>query len=437
MVEMLHMGLKSRSDAWSKVTTFDVHDKSICTTWVIVLLVLMENCLYLIDTDKINIVGVFNYNLIWLFALVSFILYWMFRFLSVHFRGKTPGRWAIAFLVSAAFIAAYQSNLLVGQPFARGIVPQRSWLAVLLSFFALYKLFDADLVDRRLLFNFIMVAGGVATCLYAAQALLGSSISIIHVHINERYGSSRVYVDSMLCVMAGLLAFREFLKTTRLVYIPNILLLFVYELVVSKGRLELAAVIVALGVAFLTTKRNVGVKSLILPVALLVVVVFAASNYGQLVFQNYLGAGTDVNYLIRLKGRDLYVQRLSSSWTTAMFGCGYPDSLYPPAAFYSGISNDIFLVDNGIFAFTYVYGLFGLAAVGCLWARMLIDSLRLCLDGGDVIYLMYVIASVVMCQNIIFWWWQGGWMLLFPLMYCSLETEISKLETRKDIRSGR
>ena len=421
----------------SEVATFDVRDKTICTAWVLVLIVLMENCFYLIDTEKINIVGVFNYNLFWQFALISFIIYWLFRLLTVHFRGKTPGRWAIAFLVVAALIAAYQSNLLVGQPFARGIVPQRSWLAVLLSFFALYRLFDADLVDRRVLFNFIMVAGGVATCLYAAQALLGSGVSIIHVGTNERYGATRVYVDSMLCVMAGLLAFREFLKTQRLVYIPNILLLFVYELVVSKGRLELAAVIVALGVAFLTTKRNVGVKSLILPAALLVVVAFAASDYGQLVIQNYLGAGTDANYLIRLKGRDLYIQRLSSCWTTAMFGCGYPDSLFPPAAFYSGISNDIFLVDNGIFAFTYVYGLFGLAAVCYLWVRMLFDSLRLCLGGGDAIYLMFVIASVVMCQNIIFWWWQGGWMLLFPLMYCSLETEMSKLETRKDKRSVR
>ena len=409
----------------NNVVEYDVNTgrRNLCTTTLCVLFVLMENCFYLVDTGAINIAGVFNFDLVWQVLFVLFMVYALYVTQGVRSRFVTLGNAPILIMLACIFISAHMCQIITGQPFARGLIPQRSYLLMTVAFCVLYRLYAAGLIDVERVFSFIIIAGAIGTCIYTLQVVVGGSFQFIHVNVNERYGASRIYVDSMLCVMSGLISFWRLLKTMKVKYVLPVVLLFVYELCVSKGRLEFAAILVALCVGFMFARRSVDLKSLILPVLFGAVIVFFASDYGNEILQNYMSADTDVSFLVRESAKEYYASQMSQSPLTMVFGCGYPSELYPVAYDRAGVGFGYFLVDNGMNAFAYVYGIVGFLAVVLVWLRMLIVSFRSAWLGGSCVYLMYACLNIILSYNIIFWWWQGAWMLLFPLMYCAILNE--------------
>lgn len=401
--------------------------QSVGTVLFVILLVMMENCFYLIDVDSINIAGFFNYNLIWQFYCCVLIVAEICWLASKKSWVRVPFWGAFAFILLTIVVAAVRCQQLTGQPLANGLFPQRGYALMTLCFFFVYPAIVYRLIDVQKVLTAIVVLGCFASALYLAQALLGSSVSFVHVNVNERYGSSRLYVDSMFCIMGGLIGFSRLLKTRKVRYLVSVAMLFAYELFVSKGRLELVSVVCALMVCFLFSRGGFDAKALVLVLAFFALVVFFCSDYGAEVFENLLGASSDGSYLIRLEGREYYASRLAESWESLVFGCGYPSELYAPATYFAGFSYNYFLVDNGFFAYAFVYGLLGLVPVIIVWVKMLVQSVRFAFRGGSPLYLMYVCLSLVMAQNIIFWWWQRGWMLLLPLMFCSLMCEAGEL----------
>jgi hypothetical protein len=124
---------------------------------------------------------------------------------------------------------------------------------------------------------------------------------------------------------------------------------------------------------------------------------------------------------IRYLGRTRYLTQLCESVKTFLLGCGYPNSLYSPAAAKAGYNISINLNDNGMYGFMYIYGIVGVIVVIVLMIRMFKMSYKIFKRTDNTVFLMYMILHVCMSYNIIGWyWWNDGTFILI-LMLCILE----------------
>ena len=95
----------------------------------------------------------------------------------------------------------------------------------------------------------------------------------------------------------------------------------------------------------------------------------------------------------------------------------------------SGQNESVLLVDNGIFAFTYVYGIIGLIAVIILFSKMLRLAWMLYKVQNKYIGLVFSIFNIAIIYNIAFWWWKSPWTIIMIIMMCKMEYELYDSKT--------
>lgn len=130
---------------------------------------------------------------------------------------------------------------------------------------------------------------------------------------------------------------------------------------------------------------------------------------------------------IRKVARDEFVKQLKHSPVTLILGCGYPNIGYAGTAStaYIAVGNErIGLVDNGIFAFVYVYGLLGAVVVVKWFYKLYKCAWRLYRDN---IYwpLGFMIALTILLYNITFWWNKPSWTLGMIFLMCYMEHKLN------------
>lgn len=396
-------------------------------------LVVSENCFGLINADAINIAGILNINLLWQILLIglSLALYWKSRKTNDRFMGFWQG-FLLAVLIVLCFVAAYRCMLLTGQPYKRGILPQRSFIVCLLAALLLRKPFKEGMIDCDRLIGGILVLGTVASVLYLAQAAVGSSVTFIHAQSGEKYGGLRLYIDSAMSTTSGLVGLWCCLRYEDWkACIPTVLALGVI-LFVSKGRLELAIYLIAALIIFLLARGMARARVLLICFAGLALLLFMQTNYFGQVVDSFLSGqigGSEDTTSIRLAGRDYYDFVLGSVPDGALLGCGYPSDLYPPATRMAGFQNWYLLSDNGIYAFRYVYGNLGVVVVVLLLATCLWHALRGRSDGfGPVIFALFLFLALP-SSNLAWWWCVEDWEVMTAIFIA--------LSWQKDIRLRR
>lgn len=392
---------------------------------ILVFLFLMENCFYLINTGKINISGKFAYSDIWLVLYVSYFFLQFIKYCRI--KCTYEFKWPLLILCVMTIVAAIQEMRLTGQNFNLGLRPQRNYLIILLSYFPIRKLFAENKIDINKLLKLLMVVGTLSASLYIFQKITYNQITFLNVMMNTRNGSLRMYIDSSLIHVAGIVALYCFC----IYFKPKYMIAYVFNLVyvfwISQGRMELMSFLFAsaIGVAI---ARNLDVKKMILLIVGMVAgVVFLSTPYADNLWNAIQTAGTASveqgnTMAIRYVGRELYFNQLSHSMRTMLFGCGYPNELFSPAASKAGFYNHIYLNDNGIFGFTYIYGLIGVTAV----ILIVIKTLKIVLPEIKniplyVVVLMFFIMQIVSSYNVTFWYWKADGTFLLVIMLCIAE----------------
>ena len=143
-------------------------------------------------------------------------------------------------------------------------------------------------------------------------------------------------------------------------------------------------------------------------------------------------SGVEDTMGIRLEGRALYYLQLFQSSSNFMFGVGYPNLLHQRALDMSGISSNIFLADNGMSGFFYVYGFFGVVLIVLYVLKMLKYALFVRKVSGNSFYLMFILFSIFISYNIIFWWWKESWTFMLVIITASLEVSYNKLRDNEN-----
>ena len=382
-----------------------------------IIIALSDNLFGLLNVDSINIKGVFSIDIIWQLLALGFSIYLCLKNPRENRVSLDEMNVCILVLVASCVIAALQCSLSTGQPFARGILPQRPYIVALLCALLLQNSIASKLIDVNKIFDIFMIAGTIVGFAYLFQAVSG--VEIFHVLQNERYGSARLYAQSCFPDIAGFIGIRRLVKTSKIKYILPALAPVILSLFVSKGRLELVALLVTYFIIILIVQKKADIKFYIILIISFLLIVFASSPYGSRLISNFnLNNAESDTTSIRLEGRALYSSQLHESIINRIFGCGYPNVLFGPAAHRAGLDRGIILGDNGIFAFNYVYGILGMSAIICIALLILKFSIKnISTEVGSFCFSFFCF-SVVACSNITWWWFSGAWPMVFSLVIC-------------------
>lgn len=403
-----------------------ISKRTIISYWIVVFLVMMERIFYLINVDSFRVMNVINYATLWfglfvLFLLYHFIVYKLFKKkCSLYFGTDILG------LVILTIIAMFECKSLTGQSLLQGFMPQRNYIFVLLSYFIIRKLYAFELVIPKKIKKGVVIVGIISVLLYSLQILLYNQVQFINVYQNSF--QVRLYVDSVLCVIIGFIGIDRYLKTYRLRYLLLVGLTLLYEFAISKGRLETVAFLTSVIFGILLMKRG-GVKRVIIFVAVVVMaVIFLNSGYADRFFEaiNVFGSNdAGVNTMaLRVSARASFAVQLSQSAKTMLFGCGYPNTSNVAASAMIGYNKNYSLVDNGIYAFIYVYGILGLVIFVKWFVKMFRCAWKCFKKFGDYIYILFMIFNTMLLYNITFWWHKPSWTFMMVIIMSIMEHKL-------------
>lgn len=385
-------------------------------TWIAVFLFLMQNCLYLIDVNKINTSGSINYSDGWAVLLLIFMVVVMYKYRNVHLP-KPEFRWIIAIQIILCFLAAWQELRLTGQSFLMGIRPQRFRILIMLSYFPLRKLFLVNKITILRVKEIVFKYAIIAATLSIIQQLVYNQFIFMYCKTDIRYGSVRLYLSTCVIVFAMFFAIENLMKRDfKVINFVMIALGFVYLLFVVKGRWHFIAICAAVVVAVIIMNKNV--KQKLVYLAIIIISVFALLQtplVSDLLSDNTDGGNT---MEIRYEGRELYFNTLKKH---PLLGGGYPNDMYSPAKKAAGIDSAYLLNDNGVFGYAYMFGLLGVASLLYWFGKMLYMSIKQYRVNGNYFFVMYLVMLIIDAYNITAWLWVNDSIFMLTLFMCLLE----------------
>ncbi len=413
--------------------------KNLNSYFVVAFFVMLENLFYLINTDTFSILGVLNYAMLWFWIFVIYYVYKFFTTKSPKIRSLFSTD--VLALILLTIISSYTAYKYVGQPMFHGFMPQRNYIFILLSYFALRKIFlDDNNIDLEKTKNMILFVGVLSILLYSIQIILFNKIEFIHAYTNGI--QIRLYVDSFLCVVVAFIGMNMYLKYNKKKYLFFVVMTFIYEIFVAKGRLEFAALAISLIIGLLLRKGSATKKIITIITVSIAVVAFLNSNYAEKFYYAisvFNSKDNSVNTMgVRLGARDLFFEQLTENSTTLLFGCGYPNTAYYGSARKIRKDLNYGLVDNGIFAYVYVYGIFGLAIFIKWFYKLYKYAWQIYKNYGDYIYIMFMIFLTILLYNITFWWHKPSWTFAMVVLMCLEEKKIKEWkEDKKNERENK
>ena len=394
------------------------------TSLLLIFLFLMENCFYLINTSKINILGKFAYTDIWMIFLILVLLYAFFKYR----KAKTTYQYSyiILALCLLTFTSAIQQNRITDQPLMLGFRPQRLYFVLLLSYFPIRKLIGSKKLDIERLIYGIYKLGIMSALLYILQVLVYPDARFIYAIINNSNGGTRIYIDSTVIHVAGMIALYQYCKKYHIKYLLSYIICFCYVFFVSRGRLELLAYLASSFVGVIFTRNFTKKRFLIVLAVIIGGFIFLNTSYADTLFNSIRVAQTATTaqgntMAIRYEGRELYMSQMSLSLQSMLFGCGYPNLTYSKAVTRAGLNRNIGLNDNGIFGFAYIYGLIGVAVIIVLFVKLGWNAWKYYKKTSNNIFIMYVVMQILLAYNIIFWYWKADGTFIMVLMLAITE----------------
>ena len=398
-----------------------VNKKDLITIIFIIFFCLFENIFYLVDTTKIRIGGMYIYdNLCQMLFIITMFL------ISAKIKTRYPNsifKYDVIALIVLSFISSITAYIYVAQPIKEGLLQQSSFILILLAYFPIRKIilsenFNYDLFKR----NFIKI-GYITIILALLHIIFGNYFTIIHVQ--EAVDVIRLYLDSFACVVIAFFGMDDWLKNRKLSSLLPVVMAYIYELFIGKGRLEFGALTIAIVVAFIFKDKDwrKSLKSIILVV--IAAILFFNSSYSSRfheAIENFSSEDHGVNSMgVRLDARVLFKEQLTENPATLIFGCGYPSSNWEASAKKIKKDHHYGLVDNGIYGFVYVYGILGLFVLAKLFLKIYKLSIAVMRKEKCFLYLMFIIFITILLYNIVFWWYKPAWTLGLVLFMTLLE----------------
>lgn len=372
---------------------------------------------YLIDTYEITVASLPLRDIAILIAAMWGIYYWIklknCRKIQYLFK------WWMVGIVVLAFTSTIQSYVLYSQPFILGLAPQRYVLVWALMYFPICKCLKCDVIKKQDLIGIIKIIGLIQLFLFIINFYVENSF--LYVNTGLRNGQTRYY---FACILLDLLFFFCLDSVTvkkGAAKLPYLLIAaaILFEIIeVQQFRLSSMGLIICGGFYIVLVRIQKEYKMVYFVIGCIATGILFNTSLVQDVLTRVLTNNYDAGTKIRSVGRDLYFAAIINH---PILGGGYPSSYYQPAQVASGASRLIYLYDNGVFGFMYMYGLAGIVWVVSLWGKLLSRGWKLYKNNKVLVYLLFALFFIVTCINELHWYWEYGF-VVFSL-FLALENE--------------
>ena len=160
--------------------------------------------------------------------------------------------------------------------------------------------------------------------------------------------------------------------------------------------------------------------------AILGVIVAIAGVIVSDVFQSTINTilSNEDTLAIRSIGREWYLNSLIKH---PILGCGYPHEDCRAACEAAGFTRGIYIVDNGVFGFAYIYGLIGVLWIVGFWIYFLKRAKTIASRNNNYFYIMYMGLNVVICVTLAYFTSYGLCMFIWAVLTAMCEEEYRRV----------
>lgn len=365
-------------------------------------------CLLVVNTSFFHLVSISDLSGITVPDL-EVIICCVFGFLVYLKYGFSPAKGLFSrislFTVILVFYGAIIPHILFGQDLLRGFTSQRILLVGYLSYFPLYVAFTKGRLTREKIIKIVCLVGIIEAIVVTAQCLMMGKFSFttLSMEWDSRDGGHRLRIFGYPILFAFFYWLEAIIKGTKrkgkLLGAVLTLVVFFFFVRIRMLIMGISAIIV---ISILTVKTKNQRK--IFFILLITAVMIAALHFN--VFDFAFSAIKSLSNItdFRTIGRKYFLEAIIKR---PMLGYGFPNINCLEAINAAGENYGIYIVDNGLFGFTYMYGLIGLAwwmiayiyplsvsnKCNGLWAEKMLLLFQIIIIAS----LVYIIQDVTWC----------------------------------------
>lgn len=388
------------------------------------ILISSQSYFYLID-DKLEILKIQPSDLALIFALfwAAFILgsYQKLNLKRMQFAGY------MVFFAALIFLSGLQSQLLFGQSIKYGLIQQRRLLIWIFVYFAIELALIKGKFNYEQLVSMIRIIGRIELAIYISQYFLYDYIHFLYVSVSSRYNDVRFYftptlLDFLFMIEMDFLLNKYNSKREKIKSGITIVLILFEVMIVQKFRLTTMALICCFVLCVLIKRFSKAIKFIYVMIAVLgICILLNTTMFRDIIEQFSLGFTDYGHFGIRADARKLYLEMLAKH---PFLGGGYP--YIEDALEASGYYKRMYLVDNGVFGFIYIYGGVGIIWIAALWTKLIKMSRKVFENKNITYFLLFYLFFIVTCINELHWYYDSG-IGVFILSLCILDAKYNEL----------
>lgn len=404
--------------------------KNKIVTWSFGIILIMNlYYFYVIDHYNTRLFGISMQDVALAAAMLWGVYYWI-KLIKLPNPKFYFGRWMLAMLIMV-LLSSIQSNRLCGQSLIGGIAPQR-WIWVwALVYFPVRKCIYNKIINLDDFIAMLLAVGICQLILWTVQFFLGDSVFLTHVGRGTRSNRTRYYYNPVLLDFLFLLSLDRFVKYPRMkkvLYVVIAGLVLFETMVIQQFRATTMGLLVCMFffavIHVLFMKGNNKYKIICFMIGCIVVGGILSTSLMRsalkLIFENRPD--------IRSVGRELYLRTL---FEHPILGGGYPNTHYEPAMTAATDGNSaIYMSDNGIFGFFYLYGGIGIIWIVTLWYKLLLNGMKIKRFFSELAYLLFPLFFIVVSRNELHWYWEYGF-IIFSIFLCIEESKLDEIYLMK------
>lgn len=388
------------------------------------ILISSQSYFYLID-DKLEILKIQPSDFALIVALfwAAFILgsYQKLNLKRMQFAGY------MVLFAALIFLSSLQSQLLFGQSIKYGLIQQRRLLIWIFVYFAIeLALIKGKFSDEQLI-SMIRIIGRIELAIYISQYFLYDYIHFLYVSVSSRYNDVRFYftptlLDFLFMIEIDFLLSKYNSKREKIKSGITIVLILFEVMIVQKFRLTTMALICCFVLCVLIKRFSKAIKLIYaMTVALGICILLNTTMFRDIIEQFSLGFTDYGHFGIRVDARKLYLEMLAKH---PLLGGGYP--YIENALEASGYYKRMYLVDNGVFGFIYIYGGIGIMWIVALWTKLIKMSWKVFENKNVTYFLLFYLFFILTCINELHWYYDSG-IGVFILSLCILDAKYNEL----------
>ena len=268
------------------------------------------------------------------------------------------------------------------------------------------------------------------------RLIIAPSFMFLHVNTSTRYGGLRFYfmptlLDFLFMVEADKLLDKKRSHQKRLLSAVTCLLVIFETMVVQKFRLTSIALLICLALAMYIKRSGIDTKIVYTFLGVVLFVLLLNTTMAQdLIYQIKSGFSDYGHFGVRLDGRKLYLSMIAQH---PILGAGYP--YIQKALEAAGYNKAIFLSDNGIFGYIYIYGTLGAMWVIMIWRKLIKMSVNIFKQTNETYFLFFYLFFIITSVNEIHWYWETGFgIFILSILLLEEKNQLIKMEKENNVR---